>query len=59
MKDEIQAARSSRTQLNQLVAADDTMLIAENKKKDLQPLLDIGEEESRKKGLELISEKQE
>ncbi|GFO06202.1 retrovirus-related pol polyprotein from type-1 retrotransposable element r2 [Plakobranchus ocellatus] len=44
--------------INNLRYADDTVLIAENKE-DLQKLLDIVEEESRKKGLELNSKKTE
>ncbi|GFO30382.1 retrovirus-related pol polyprotein from type-1 retrotransposable element r2 [Plakobranchus ocellatus] len=43
---------------NNLKYADDTVLIAENKE-DLQKLLNIVEEESRKKGLELKSKKTE
>ncbi|GFO07977.1 hypothetical protein PoB_003448200 [Plakobranchus ocellatus] len=42
--------------INNLGYADDTVLIAENKE-DLQKLLNIVEEESRKKGLELTSKK--
>ncbi|GFO35239.1 inositol-tetrakisphosphate 1-kinase [Plakobranchus ocellatus] len=42
--------------INNLRYADDTVLIAENKE-DLQKLLNIVEEESRKKGLELNSKK--
>ncbi|GFO13981.1 endonuclease-reverse transcriptase [Plakobranchus ocellatus] len=44
--------------INNLRYADDTVLIAENKE-DLQKLLNIVEEESRKKGLELNSKKTE
>ncbi|GFO09438.1 retrovirus-related pol polyprotein from type-1 retrotransposable element r2 [Plakobranchus ocellatus] len=44
--------------INNLRYADDTVLIAENKE-DLQKLLNIVEEESRKKGLELNSRKTE
>ncbi|GFN73966.1 retrovirus-related pol polyprotein from type-2 retrotransposable element r2dm [Plakobranchus ocellatus] len=44
--------------INNLRCADDTVLIAENKE-DLQKLLNIVEEESRKKGLELNSKKTE
>ncbi|GFO16572.1 catenin (cadherin-associated protein), alpha 3 [Plakobranchus ocellatus] len=44
--------------INNLRYADDTVLIAENKE-DLQKLLNIVDEESRKKGLELNSEKTE
>ncbi|GFN87694.1 hypothetical protein PoB_001420000 [Plakobranchus ocellatus] len=44
--------------INNLRYADDTVLIAENKE-DLQKLLNIVEEESRKKGLELNSKKSE
>ncbi|GFO01374.1 retrovirus-related pol polyprotein from type-1 retrotransposable element r2 [Plakobranchus ocellatus] len=44
--------------INNLRYADDTMLIAENKE-DLQKLINIVEEESRKKGLELNSKKTE
>ena len=44
--------------LNNLRHADDTVLMAENKE-DLQQLLDIVKEESRKKGLELNSKSTE
>ncbi|GFO22537.1 endonuclease-reverse transcriptase [Plakobranchus ocellatus] len=44
--------------INNLRYADDTVLIAENKE-DLQKLLNIVEEESKKKGLELNSKKTE
>ena len=44
--------------INNLRYADDTILIAENRE-DLQMLLDIVEEESRKKGLELNKKKTE
>ncbi|GFN92294.1 retrovirus-related pol polyprotein from type-1 retrotransposable element r2 [Plakobranchus ocellatus] len=44
--------------INNLRYADDTVLIAENKE-DLQKLLNIVEEENRKKGLELNSKKTE
>ena len=44
--------------LNNLRHADDTALLPENKE-DLQQLLDIAEEESRKKGLELNSKSTE
>ncbi|GFN90606.1 endonuclease-reverse transcriptase [Plakobranchus ocellatus] len=44
--------------INNLRYADDTVVIAENKE-DLQKLLNIVEEESRKKGLELNSKKTE
>ncbi|GFO19285.1 retrovirus-related pol polyprotein from type-1 retrotransposable element r2 [Plakobranchus ocellatus] len=44
--------------INNLRYADDTVLISENKE-DLQKLLNIFEEESRKKGLELNSKKTE
>ncbi|GFO03444.1 retrovirus-related pol polyprotein line-1 [Plakobranchus ocellatus] len=44
--------------INNLRYADDTVLLAENKE-DLQKLLNIVEEESRKKGLELNSKKTE
>ncbi|GFO24253.1 retrovirus-related pol polyprotein from type-1 retrotransposable element r2 [Plakobranchus ocellatus] len=44
--------------INNLRYVDDTMLIAENKE-DLQKLLNIVEEESRKKGLELNGKKTE
>ncbi|GFS09268.1 endonuclease-reverse transcriptase [Elysia marginata] len=44
--------------VNNIRYADDTVLIAENKD-DLQKLLNIVEEESRKKGLELNSKKTE
>ncbi|GFN86640.1 retrovirus-related pol polyprotein from type-1 retrotransposable element r2 [Plakobranchus ocellatus] len=44
--------------INNLRYADDTVLIAENRE-DLQKLLNIVEEESRKKGLELNSKKTE
>ncbi|GFN85343.1 endonuclease-reverse transcriptase [Plakobranchus ocellatus] len=44
--------------INNLRYSDDTVLIAENKE-DLQKLLNIVEEESRKKGLELNSKKAE
>ncbi|GFO09600.1 retrovirus-related pol polyprotein from type-1 retrotransposable element r2 [Plakobranchus ocellatus] len=44
--------------ISNLRYADDTVLIAENKE-DLQKLLNIVEEESRKKGLELNSKKTE
>ncbi|GFR71836.1 endonuclease-reverse transcriptase [Elysia marginata] len=44
--------------VNNIIYADDTVLIAENKD-DLQKLLNIVEEESRKKGLELNSKKTE
>ncbi|GFO08048.1 retrovirus-related pol polyprotein from type-1 retrotransposable element r2 [Plakobranchus ocellatus] len=44
--------------INNLRYADDTVLIAENKE-DLQKLLNIVEEKSRKKGLELNSKKTE
>ncbi|GFS11155.1 endonuclease-reverse transcriptase [Elysia marginata] len=44
--------------VNNIRYADDTVLIAENKD-DLQELLNIVEEESRKKGLELNSKKTE
>ncbi|GFR92065.1 endonuclease-reverse transcriptase [Elysia marginata] len=44
--------------INNIRYADDTVLIAENKD-DLQKLLNIVEEESRKKGLELNSKKTE
>ena len=44
--------------LNNLRHADDTVLMPKNKE-DLQQLLDIGEEESRKKGLELNSKSTE
>ncbi|GFO24342.1 retrovirus-related pol polyprotein from type-1 retrotransposable element r2 [Plakobranchus ocellatus] len=44
--------------INNLRYADDTVLIAENKE-DLQKFLNIVEEESRKKGLELNSKKTE
>ncbi|GFO33982.1 retrovirus-related pol polyprotein line-1 [Plakobranchus ocellatus] len=47
-----------RQNTNNLRYADDTVLIAENKE-DLQKLLNIVEEESRKKGLELNSKKTE
>ncbi|GFN92238.1 endonuclease-reverse transcriptase [Plakobranchus ocellatus] len=47
-----------RQNINNLRYADDTVLIAENKE-DLQKLLNIVEEESRKKGLELNSKKTE
>ena len=43
--------------VNNLRFADDTVLIEENKE-DVHNLLDIIEEESRKKGLELIAKRQ-
>ena len=45
--------------INNLRYADDTVLISENKKKDLQQLLNIVESKSKEKALELNSKKTE